>query len=121
FIVKLPDGSFSAAVFKIPDAAAYAQRAGELLRRSPLLVAQEYLPTPFDWRVTVLDGKALFVARYHMAPGHWQIRSSTAAGVRYGRVESIPREAAPREVVRLGIRAARLVGEGLYGVDIKEG
>ncbi len=121
YVVKLPDGSFSSAVFKIETEDQHHQRVGELLRRSPLLVAQEYLPTEYDWRVTVLDGKPLFVARYYMAPGHWQIRNMTPAGARYGRVEAVPRDHAPREVVRLACRAARLVGEGLYGVDIKEG
>ncbi|MBN1337453.1 MAG: RimK-like ATPgrasp N-terminal domain-containing protein [Deltaproteobacteria bacterium] len=121
YVVKMPDGSFSAAVFKVESEDQHRTRVGELLHRSPLLVAQEYLPTPFDWRVTVLDGKPLFVARYYMAPGHWQICNMTSTGARYGRVEAVPRDHAPREVVRLGCRAARLVGDGLYGVDIKEG
>ena len=120
YIVKLPDGSFSGAVFKIKDAADHAARVEDLIRRSPLLVAQAYMPTAFDWRVTVLDGKPLFVARYDMAPGHWQIRATSPSGVRYGRVEAVPRDEAPAEVVRAGLRAARLVGDGLYGVDLKE-
>ena len=77
-----------------------ADNYAELARRSPLLIAQEYLPTEFDWRVTVLDGKVLFAAKYHMARGHWQIRAESTAGKeRYGRVEAVPRESAPRAVV----------------------
>ncbi|MEZ4235170.1 MAG: glutamate-cysteine ligase family protein [Myxococcota bacterium] len=120
YIVKLPDGSFSGGVFKVRSAEDHAARAEALLRRSPLLVAQAYVPTAFDWRVTVLDGRPLFVCRYHMAPGHWQIRQMTPVGARYGRVEAVPRDKAPAEVVKVACRAARLVGDGLYGVDLKE-
>jgi glutathione synthase/RimK-type ligase-like ATP-grasp enzyme/gamma-glutamyl:cysteine ligase YbdK (ATP-grasp superfamily) len=120
FVVKLPDGSFSAAVHKVSSPAEYRSRAAEMFRLSPLIIAQEYLPTEFDWRITVLDGKPLFAARYFMARGHWQIRSGTAEAEDYGRVEAVPRAAAPRPVVELALRAASLIGSGLYGVDIKE-
>ncbi|HEU4456750.1 MAG TPA: glutamate-cysteine ligase family protein, partial [Longimicrobium sp.] len=120
FVLKLPDGSFSAAVHKCETRDVYAARAGEMLRKSPLLIAQEFLPTEFDWRITVLGGRLLFAARYHMARGHWQIRTETRGTERYGRVEAVPRDRAPREVVETALRAARLIGDGLYGVDIKE-
>ena len=120
FILKLPTGAFSTAVFKIADARTYDLRSGEMFKSSPLLVAQGYMPTAFDWRVGVLDGKPLFVARYHMARGHWQISNSTARGARFGRVEAVPRKQAPRKVVALGVKVAKLIGTGLYGVDIKE-
>ncbi len=119
-VVKLPDGSFSAAVHKVGDEIEYRTMSVELFRRSPLLIAQEFLPTEYDWRVTVLDGRVLFVARYYMAEGHWQIRSSEGAGDRYGKVEAVPRENAPKEIVALAVKAARLIGIGLYGVDLKE-
>ncbi|HEV2131831.1 MAG TPA: RimK family protein, partial [Longimicrobiaceae bacterium] len=120
FVIKLPDSSFSAAVHKISSRAEYRQHAVEMLRRSPLLIVQEWLPTEFDWRITVLDGKLLFAAKYYMARGHWQIRSAEPGNERYGRVEAVPRARAPRKVVELGLRAASLIGSGLYGVDIKE-
>ncbi|MEW5930652.1 MAG: glutamate-cysteine ligase family protein [Gemmatimonadota bacterium] len=120
-VIKLPDGSFSAAVHKVASPEEYRERAGEMFRRSPLIIAQEYLPTDFDWRVTVLDGQLLFAARYFMARGHWQIRTEEKGTERYGRVEAVPRDAAPRAVVELALRAAGLIGRGLYGVDIKEG
>ncbi len=119
-VIKLPDGSFSAAVHKVSSPEEYRERAAEMFRRSPLIIAQEYLPTDFDWRVTVLDGQLLFAARYFMARGHWQIRTEEKGTERYGRVEAVAREAAPRAVVELALRAAGLIGRGLYGVDIKE-
>ncbi|HEX2094482.1 MAG TPA: RimK-like ATPgrasp N-terminal domain-containing protein, partial [Longimicrobiaceae bacterium] len=120
FVLKLPDGSFSAAVHRVSSPEEYRERAAEMFRRSPLLIAQEYLPTEFDWRVAVLDGQLLFAARYHMARGHWQIRSAEKGTERYGRVEAVPRDQAPAEVVETALRAARLIGDGLYGVDLKE-
>jgi glutathione synthase/RimK-type ligase-like ATP-grasp enzyme/gamma-glutamyl:cysteine ligase YbdK (ATP-grasp superfamily) len=120
FVVKLPDGSFSNAVHKVVSREDYAERSAEMFRRSPLILAQEWLPTEFDWRVTVLDGKLLFAARYFMARGHWQIRSEQKGTERYGRVEAVPRAQAPREVADAAIRAAALIGDGLYGVDLKE-
>ncbi|HEX8360415.1 MAG TPA: glutamate-cysteine ligase family protein [Longimicrobium sp.] len=120
FVVKLPDGSFSNAVHKVVTREDFHERSAEMFRRSPLILAQEWLPTDFDWRVTVLDGKLLFAARYFMARGHWQIRSEQKGTERYGRVEAVPRAHAPREVVDAALRAAALIGDGLYGVDLKE-
>lgn len=121
FIIKLPEGSFSTAVRKVATEAEYRREAKAMGSHSPLLIAQAYMPTDFDWRVTTLGGKVLFVCKYHMARGHWQIRAADARGVRYGRVEAVARDYAPREVVRTALKAARLVGEGMYGVDLKEG
>lgn len=119
-VVKLPDGSFSSAVHKVRSRDEFRARVEEMFRRSPLLIAQEFLPTDFDWRITVLDGRLLFACRYHMARGHWQIRAESAGVERYGRVEAVPRAEAPAAVVEVALRAARLIGCGLYGVDLKE-
>ncbi|MBR9988218.1 MAG: RimK-like ATPgrasp N-terminal domain-containing protein [Gemmatimonadetes bacterium] len=120
FVIKSPDGSFSAGVHKIGTREDYESRAGELLARSPLLIAQEWLPTDFDWRITVLDGQLLFAARYYMARDHWQVRTEEGGVERYGKVEAVAREEAPDAIVDVALRAARLIGRGMYGVDIKE-
>ncbi|HEX6912423.1 MAG TPA: glutamate-cysteine ligase family protein, partial [Longimicrobium sp.] len=120
-VIKLPDGSFSAAVHKVSTRDEFRRRADDMFRRSPLIIAQEFLPTDYDWRITTLDGRILFACRYHMARGHWQVRVETAGGKeRYGRVQAVPRDQAPRDVVETALRAARLIGDGLYGVDLKE-
>jgi glutathione synthase/RimK-type ligase-like ATP-grasp enzyme/gamma-glutamyl:cysteine ligase YbdK (ATP-grasp superfamily) len=119
-VIKLPDGSFSAAVHKVGSRDEFRRYADDMFRRSPLIIAQEFLPTDYDWRITVLDGRLLFACRYHMARGHWQIRAESHGKERYGRVEAVPRESAPRDVVEMALRAARLIGDGLYGVDLKE-
>ncbi|HSK17573.1 MAG TPA: glutamate-cysteine ligase family protein [Longimicrobiales bacterium] len=120
FVIKSPDGSFSAGVHKIATREDYEQRAGELLAHSPLLIAQEWLPTGFDWRITVLDGQLLFAARYYMARDHWQIRTEEGGVERYGKVEAVARDEAPAAIVDVALRAARLIGRGIYGVDLKE-
>ena len=120
FVVKLPDGSFSTAVFKIDSPEAYEARARPLLERSPLVLAQRFTPTAFDWRIAVLGGEPLFAARYHMARGHWQIASATRRGPRYGKVEAVALGKTPPAVLEVATRAAGLIGDGLYGVDLKE-
>ncbi len=120
-VVKVPDGSFSSAVFRVTDEADFNTRIPPLLERSPLLVAQTWMPTDFDWRIGVLDRRILFAARYHMVPGHWQIRALQGRSVRFGRVEAVPRDQVPSAVRRLSLAAANLLGDGLFGVDLKVG
>lgn len=120
FVIKSPDGSFSAGVHKIATRDDYETWARELLAHSPLLIAQEWMPTEFDWRITVLDGQLLFAARYFMARDHWQIRTEEGGVERYGKVEAVSRDEAPADVVDIALRAARLIGRGMYGVDLKE-
>jgi len=133
-VLKRPDGSFSQGVVKVEDAAGLARELPALFAQSELLVAQAWTPSAFDWRVGVLAGEPLYACCYHMAKGHWQIirapvdmtpggipGSGTSSDDRtYGRVETVPVEEAPEAVVRTAVRAARLMGTGLYGVDLKE-
>ncbi|MCZ7644616.1 MAG: RimK family protein [Planctomycetota bacterium] len=120
-ILKQPDSSFSMGVFKVETEEELKAGLDKLLDESELVIAQEFVPTEFDWRVGILDGKPLYVSRYHMARGHWQIvNQRVRGGRRYGKVETIPWEDAPRRVVRLALKAAELMGKGLYGVDVKQ-
>jgi glutathione synthase/RimK-type ligase-like ATP-grasp enzyme len=71
--------------------------------------------------VGVLDGKPLYVCRYHMARGHWQVQKvEKAKRPNYGKVDTIDVQHAPPELIDLAVRAAQLIGDGLYGIDIKE-
>lgn len=119
-ILKVPDGTFSLAVKKAENAAELEAITRDMFKRSPLLIAQRFCPTDFDWRVGVLEGRVLWVAKYHMAKKHWQIAKRSAGGTRFGRVEAVPTAAAPPEVVALALAGAALIGDGLYGVDIKQ-
>lgn len=118
-VVKQPDSSFSAGVSRIDSPDGLEDLLDRQFEKTDLLVAQEYVPTDFDWRIGVLDGSALFACRYGMAPGHWQIVNRDEKGVHEGDAATMPVEEAPPAVVRLAVRAARLMGDGLYGVDLK--
>lgn len=118
-VLKSPDGSFSRGVVKCKTAEEVALKAADMLADSDLVLAQEYLPTEFDWRIGVLGGQALYACRYLMATGHWQIVKPGRGGYRYGKVEPVPLAEAPEDVVATAVRAAGVIGAGLYGVDVK--
>jgi glutathione synthase/RimK-type ligase-like ATP-grasp enzyme len=94
----------------------------KLLAKSDLIIAQEFLPTTFDWRVGVFDRQPLFVCKYFMAKKHWQIIKRDESGVKTadGNFQAMPVEHAPDQLIRTALKAANLIGDGLYGVDIKE-
>lgn len=120
-ILKQPDSSFSLGVVKVENQDEYHLRTTELLKDSDLLIAQEFLPTPFDWRIGVLGRTALFACKYFMARHHWQIARRTAGGNTYfGKVEVVPLADAPIGIISTAVRAAGLIGTGLYGVDMKD-
>lgn len=120
-VLKRPDSSFSQGVVRVDSQDEFHAKAAEFLDDSDLVVAQAFTPSTFDWRIGVLGGEPLFACRYYMARGHWQIVATGASGKRrYGRVEALPLDAVPAEALKVGVRAARLIGEGFYGVDVKE-
>ncbi len=120
-VLKKPDSSFSIGVVKIETAEELERRLKEFFGESELLVAQEFLPTQYDWRIGILNRRPLYASKYFMAPKHWQIIKQDEAGKgKFGKFETVPVETAPRKAVSLALKAANLIGDGLYGVDIKE-
>jgi glutathione synthase/RimK-type ligase-like ATP-grasp enzyme len=120
-VLKRPDSSFSAGVVKVSNEQELGEQVKEFFKKSELIVAQGFVPSGFDWRIGVLDGKPLYACRYFMARGHWQIRKVLGDERRsYGKVETIAIEDAPSEAVAVAVQAANLIGRGLYGVDLKE-
>jgi glutathione synthase/RimK-type ligase-like ATP-grasp enzyme len=120
-VVKIPDGSFSRGVHKVESMAEFKRVADELFEETDLLLTQKFLPTEFDWRVGVLAGEPLFVCQYRMARGHWQIVKHRPDGSsREGGFRTFELDKAPGALIDIAVRAARPIGEGFYGVDIKE-
>jgi len=120
-VLKQPDAAFSQGVVKVENEQELAAHVEEFFEKSELLIAQEFLPTLFDWRIGICEGLPLYACKYHMASGHWQIVKNDHGGLRrYGKYETIPVEIAPRQVVRAALKAAELIGNGLYGVDVKQ-
>jgi glutathione synthase/RimK-type ligase-like ATP-grasp enzyme len=120
-VLKLPDSAFSQGVVKVDDAQELARQLDSMLERSDLLVAQEFLRTDYDWRVGVLAGEALYACQYFMVKRHWQIYKQEGGGrTSSGNFQTMAVADAPQAVIRLALRAAQAVGDGLYGVDIKQ-
>lgn len=119
-VLKQPDGAFSRGIVKIESEAALDAGALPLLDNSALILAQEYLPTEFDWRIGVLDRKPLFACKYFMVPGHWQILKNDRQTLIEGETEALPVATAPAAVVKIALQAANLIGDGFYGVDVKQ-
>ncbi|WP_349357418.1 RimK family protein [Stappia sp.] len=119
-VLKIPDGSFSRGVFRLAGEAAIADKVKDLLEDSDIILAQEYCPTDFDWRIGVLDGEPLFAVQYLMAKKHWQIvRHEDGKPAVEGGFKTVPLAETPPAVVDTAVRAARLIGDGFYGVDLK--
>jgi glutathione synthase/RimK-type ligase-like ATP-grasp enzyme len=120
-VLKQPDSSFSQGVIKVAEPAELEKETMNILSKSDLIIAQEFLPSDFDWRVGILNRQVLFACKYHMVRGHWQIAQTDTAGRRrFGRVEGVPLTDAPRNVLTSALRAANVIGDGLYGVDVKQ-
>ncbi len=119
-ILKQPDSSFSQGVSKVEDQPQLDEIVDRLLERSDLIIAQEFMPTEFDWRIGVLDREPLFACKYFMVREHWQIARTDANGTRFGQVGAVPVDGVPKMVLKTALRAARLIGDGLYGVDLKQ-
>jgi glutathione synthase/RimK-type ligase-like ATP-grasp enzyme len=120
-VLKTPDGSFSRGVKKANDFPELKALAEQWLEESDLLIAQKFVPTDYDWRVGVLGGQPLFAVQYLMAKKHWQIVNHKANGKPdQGGIKTFTLKEAPGEVVATAVKAARCIGDGLYGVDLKE-
>lgn len=120
-VLKIPDSAFSRGVKKVADKDALKALAAKWLEDSDLIIAQKFMPTEFDWRVGVLGGQPLFVVQYLMAKKHWQIVNHETGGKpQEGGFRSFSLAEAPPEVIDIAVRAARCIGDGLYGVDLKE-
>lgn len=118
-VIKQPDSAFSQGVVKIDTEEAFTAQLDQLFETSELLLAQEFVPTEFDWRIGVLGGRALYACKYFMARKHWQIIKREGSTSRFGKFESMPVHEAPPKVVSAAVKAANLIGNGLYGVDLK--
>ncbi|KAA1158035.1 carboxylate--amine ligase [Pseudoalteromonas fuliginea] len=119
-VLKMPEGSFSKGVFKVSNRDELAAKLTELFEFSALVLAQEYMYTEYDWRVGVLNGRAIYACRYLMARNHWQIYNHDAKRFFSGGFETLPTFELPKAVLDAALKASKTVGRGLYGVDVKE-
>ena len=120
-VLKIPDGSFSRGIVKVETTAQLKVAVDDLFQHTALVLAQEFLFTEFDWRIGVLDGEALYACQYFMSRGHWQIYNHGAnATQKSGGFKTLPVRSAPADIVKLALKATAPIGDGLYGVDLKQ-
>jgi glutathione synthase/RimK-type ligase-like ATP-grasp enzyme len=119
-VMKAPDGAFCRGVSKASNRDEFLKIATSLLAQSSLILVQEYLYTDFDWRIGVLDRQILFASQYYMSAGHWQVAKRDAKGhAQFGMARAVALTEVPSEILRHALDAANLIGDGLYGVDMK--
>ncbi len=120
-VLKIPDGSFSRGVVKVETVEALEKSAAELFQSTALVIAQEFLYTQYDWRVGVLNHEPLYACQYFMSRGHWQIYNHGAKGTaKSGGFKTLAVRDAPGDVIKLALKATQSIGDGLYGVDLKQ-
>jgi glutathione synthase/RimK-type ligase-like ATP-grasp enzyme len=119
-VIKMPESSFSKGVHKANNKEELQNFLKTFLSSSALVLIQEYMYTPFDWRIGVLNGRPIFACKYYMAANHWQIYSYKKNKVESGKFETLPTFEVPKSVLNAAIKASKIVGNGLYGVDLKQ-
>jgi glutathione synthase/RimK-type ligase-like ATP-grasp enzyme len=120
-VLKIPDGSFSRGVHKAENKEELTAYARKLFKTTDVILAQEFMYTEYDWRIGILNRQPIYAAQYFMSRAHWQIYKHGDGGkTDSGDSRTLPVEEAPQEVVEAALKAANLIGDGLYGVDMKQ-
>lgn len=119
-VLKIPNGAFSVGVMKAEDRPQLEKILTELLEKSALVIAQEFLYTEYDWRIGVLNNRPLYACRYFMAKNHWQIYDHGNDRIGSGGYETLPTYEVPKVVLDAALKAAKIIGDGLYGIDLKQ-
>jgi glutathione synthase/RimK-type ligase-like ATP-grasp enzyme len=121
-VLKSPDSTFSFGVKKAETEEEYQELVNMMLKKSELIIAQEFTFSEYDWRIGILDDRPIFACRYYMAKGHWQIYNWDAKikDDQDGNADCLPIEEVPKEILSVALKSAKLMGKGLYGIDVKE-
>jgi glutathione synthase/RimK-type ligase-like ATP-grasp enzyme len=120
-VMKAPNTSFSMYVEKAGTADEFIRIGRRYLRRADRIVVQRFVQSDFDWRVGVLGGEPLYVCRYVIPRKRWKIMSYTPDGKAvYGPVKGVALADADPHLLECARAAAAAIGQGIYGVDLKE-
>nr|WP_321405601.1 GNAT family N-acetyltransferase [uncultured Carboxylicivirga sp.] len=119
-VLKQPDSAFSLGVTKVEDKKEAMTALQSLFKKSDMVVCQQFLYSEFDWRIGVLDNKPIYACKYYMTKGHWQIYNwQNDENDQAGDAETLDIADVPEKVIHTALRASALIGDGLYGVDLK--
>jgi glutathione synthase/RimK-type ligase-like ATP-grasp enzyme len=119
-ILKEPSTSFSLRVEKVHTVPEFLKTAKRFIKLSDWIVAQKFIESDFDWRVGVLDGEPLYACRYIIPQETFKIQATINGHIVYCAVKGHPLREVPAPVLETAVAAARAIGRGLYGVDIKD-
>jgi glutathione synthase/RimK-type ligase-like ATP-grasp enzyme len=119
-VLKEPSTCFSARVEKSKDAKEFVHIGRRFSHMSDWIVAQEFIRSCYDWRIGVLGGQLLYACKYIIPKDSFKIQAQVEGHLVYCHTESVPMEKIPTEVLETGLKAGRSIGNGLYGVDLKE-
>ena len=121
-VIKAPYTSFSRFVEKAACETSFREVAKRYFKRSDVLAVQRFTPTAFDWRVGILNDEVLYLCKYMIPKGRWKHGAKLRGKPTFiwGRTVSLKKQNAPVKLKEVALKACRVVGKGLYGVDIKE-
>jgi len=120
-VLKAPNSSFSLYVEKVSTPQEYVKIGTRYLRRSDRFLAQEFVRSEFDWRVGLIGGEVIYVCQYTIPKKHWKIVTYTETGrTILGPVKPFDIDKVDPALLEVARRAAAAIGQGLYGVDIKQ-
>jgi glutathione synthase/RimK-type ligase-like ATP-grasp enzyme len=119
-IIKTPYTRFSSHVEKASNETQFIEISKHLLRKSRVLVLQEYVQSDFDWRVGILRNEVLYLCKYCIPDGGWKVRSKINGKNVWGDTIALSRDSISPGLKELSIKLSKCVGNGLYGLDVKE-
>ena len=118
-VLKAPNSSFSHYVEKVNTPEEFVKTGKRFSRRADRIIVQQYIPSDYDWRVIVLDGKILAAVKYVFAANTWRIMDRSEDG-QLSKVIGVKLEDANPGLIKVALASTNSIGKGLYGVDIKE-
>ena len=119
-IIKTPYTRFSSHVEKAHNREEFIEISKRFLRKSKVVIVQEFIRSDFDWRVGVLRNEILYLCKYCIPKGGWKIKSKINGRNVWGETIAVQRESISPELRDICIGLSRSVGDGLYGLDVKE-
>ena len=120
-VLKAPNSSFSLYVERVSTPEEFVRVGKRFLRRADRVVAQRFVQSEYDWRVGVLGGEPLYACQYLIPKKRWKITTYTEGGREIsGNVKGFELSKVNPKLIDTAIQAARAIGTGLYGIDLKQ-
>ncbi|WP_264982395.1 GNAT family N-acetyltransferase [Pseudodesulfovibrio portus] len=121
-VLKLPESSFSQGVYLVKTIDDLKEKLAVMFTKTDLVIGQEFLKSDYDWRIGLIDNTPLYACKYYMASNHWQIYNwaSTGGEEFSGKSDAVPVNQVPPGILKAAVSASSLIGNGFYGVDLKE-